>query len=402
MKEKNEYDIFISYRREDGAIFAEALSNNLIEKGYRVFFDKRELRPGCNFPDELKNNILNSKEFIAIVSDLYFANTKIGINIGESDDWVHKEIKYALKNPNLNILPILISKKQIDSKSLSEDIREISNRNYFIYDNKHDTIDKIVSHLLDQFHPETRENALIGTVIKEINQINVSDNKEFNVLCKSIISHINSKIELKALNHILEYELNSEYYYDNDYRFVAFYVLFSYYRRMHYFLDLINLVEKYRDYFYNYNFFFYAMTEYYNIKFFMEEDDDIRTDYLNKLLEVSDQALNKIRDNNGIIHSYCLSIAIANENGLRGSNKFLSKALNLIDSVIEKDKTYARYYATKARLLACISEYDLALKNINYAQIIERPDFGDWMLRISEYRKYECLIRIKKLEDTPK
>ena len=73
-------------------------------------------------------------------------------------------------------------------------------------------------------------------------------------------------------------------------------------------------------------------------------------------------AIKRIEDNNGIIHSFCLSVAIASENGLSVDDTMMKNALELIDKIIKADVTYARYYATKAKLLSCEAMYDEALK----------------------------------------
>ena len=68
---KQKYDIFISYRREDGAEFAEGLGMVLASKGYRVFFDKNDLQVGTDFPYELSAAVRNCHEFISIVTPSY-------------------------------------------------------------------------------------------------------------------------------------------------------------------------------------------------------------------------------------------------------------------------------------------------------------------------------------------
>lgn len=399
MKAKEKYDIFISYRREDGAVFAESMAYNLREQGYRVFFDKKELKIGLDFPYELEQTIVEAKEFIAIVTESYFGMGKSGIRINNNDDWIHKEVLFALSNSDINILPILVGTTAPVSDSIPENIKDVCSRNFYIYNNQYDTVEKIVDTLKNEFHSETIEHAVTGKIINAMNGVDVYDNKEFNVLCKKIINYMTSDIELTALRHILEYKHEETYYYDRDYRFVAFYVLFSYYRRMHYVNHLISLVEQYSEEFSEYNFFFYSMTEYYSLKFQLSSNDKDEIRYLEKMVEYAEVANEKINRNNGIVHSFCLAVAIAYEKGVEVGQSRLERAINMIESIIDDDSTYARYYSTKAKLLACVSNYDEALKNIRYAQVLERPDYNDWMLRISGYYKDECMIRIKQLED---
>lgn len=400
MKMNENYDVFISYRREDGAIFAESIAHSLRERGYSVFFDKNDLKMGDQFPKELEMAIDNAKEFVAIVSESYFGKGKRGIRIKNSGDWIHKEVLYALQNSEINFLPVLVGANTPTSEELPKDIEKVCLHNFYIYNNQYDTVEKLVGVLIEQFHLETNERAATGKIIKAIKGVDVHDNKEFNVLCKKIINNLSSDMDLKALQHILnkKNEGNDSNYYDSDYRFVAFYVLFSYYRRMHYINYLVELVEEYWEEFSGYNFFYYSMTEYYTLKFYLAHSRKDEEYYLKEMLNYSELAIKKIEENNGIIHSYCLSVAIASENGISVDATMMKKALELIDKIIKADVTYARYYATKAKLLACESMYDEALKNIRYAQTIERPNYNDWMLRISEYNKEECIIRMKKIE----
>ena len=64
---KTKYDIFISYRRDNGADTAKHLRDVLVSKGYSVFFDTDSLRSGV-FNQELINVIKNCKDFILILS----------------------------------------------------------------------------------------------------------------------------------------------------------------------------------------------------------------------------------------------------------------------------------------------------------------------------------------------
>ena len=62
---KHEYDVFISYRREDGAQYARILQLELEKRGYRVFLDYEELTDGV-FGDEIKEAIKGGREFEGI------------------------------------------------------------------------------------------------------------------------------------------------------------------------------------------------------------------------------------------------------------------------------------------------------------------------------------------------
>ena len=93
------YDVFISYRRENGAETAKHLRDVLTERGYRVFFDTDSLRSG-NFNTQLYGVIDGCTDFILVLSPGALDRC---VNEG---DWVRQELSYALSG-NKNVIPIL-------------------------------------------------------------------------------------------------------------------------------------------------------------------------------------------------------------------------------------------------------------------------------------------------------
>lgn len=81
------YDIFISYRREDGAQYARILSLMLEKRGYRVFHPE-ELKTG-NFADEIRNAIRETPVFLMVLSPHYLNRCN------NENDWIRQEIMLA-------------------------------------------------------------------------------------------------------------------------------------------------------------------------------------------------------------------------------------------------------------------------------------------------------------------
>ena len=96
---KGTYDVFISYRREDGWESAKHLRDLLVTKGYSVFFDIDSLKNG-NFNDAILEYIKNCKDFIIILSPRCLNRC---VNEG---DWVRKELACALEAKK-NIIPVM-------------------------------------------------------------------------------------------------------------------------------------------------------------------------------------------------------------------------------------------------------------------------------------------------------
>lgn len=98
MSEK--YDIFISYRRDGGEYTAKILRDRLEELGYNVFFDVESLRSG-DFNTKLYSVIDQCKDFLLILSPNALDRC---VN---QDDWVRREIEYALQQEK-NIIPVML------------------------------------------------------------------------------------------------------------------------------------------------------------------------------------------------------------------------------------------------------------------------------------------------------
>ena len=66
-----EYDVFISYRHEDGTEFAEKLAQHFKRNDIKFFRDKDQLKAGQKISERCKKAINNSKVFLPIISKTY-------------------------------------------------------------------------------------------------------------------------------------------------------------------------------------------------------------------------------------------------------------------------------------------------------------------------------------------
>lgn len=103
------YDVFISYRREDGKEFARQIQLKLENYGYKVFLDLEELKDG-KFDQRIIDAICGSKVFVALLTPRYMSRC------GNVEDWVRKEIECAVEH-NLHIVPININREFTDFPS---------------------------------------------------------------------------------------------------------------------------------------------------------------------------------------------------------------------------------------------------------------------------------------------
>ena len=93
------YDIFISYRREDGAQYARIVQLILENSGFSVFLDYDELRDG-NFSNKIENAIKAAPVFIMILTNKYLSRC------WRRTDWVRREIAMAISGGK-KIIPIV-------------------------------------------------------------------------------------------------------------------------------------------------------------------------------------------------------------------------------------------------------------------------------------------------------
>lgn len=261
---------------------------------------------------------------------------------------------------------------------------------FFKYDKNYDTAEKLVERLRLDFAWETLENALVGSIRKKVQNIDIND-PIFNDACKSIILMIKSPEDVKALTRIIEQ--SGEY--DQKSRYATFYVLFSYFRRMHQVRQLLALINEYGEEFSGLNdFFLFVKVEYYTQIAKLERNNEKRKEYLINAVYYAKQSMIVAPKNNGMVHSFCLAVARAMEGQANIPDKEVQIALSAVNRIIQTNPDYARYYSTRARLLAILGKYEEALFDIQVAQTIETPLHDDWGLRVAGYYRDECKIRI--------
>jgi hypothetical protein len=95
------YDIFISYRREQGAAEARALRSALTERGVRSFLDVDDLRAG-KFDAALLRRIEETPNFVLVLTPGCLAGCK------NPRDWLRQEIARAVKSAR-NIVPVRVA-----------------------------------------------------------------------------------------------------------------------------------------------------------------------------------------------------------------------------------------------------------------------------------------------------
>ena len=103
----SKYDVFISYRRDGGCLFARSICYYLRNMGVSCFVDFKEIKGG-RFDKQIEES-MNQSTYILILL------TKNSLNrCVDKDDWVRKEIECALskKDQNSKIIPVMSRGKE--------------------------------------------------------------------------------------------------------------------------------------------------------------------------------------------------------------------------------------------------------------------------------------------------
>ena len=111
-------DVFISYRREDGAHVSYWLCEDLQKAGYDVFYDRHNLWNG-EFPAQIEENIRSCTDFVLVVTKSTFDKKRIF----HKNDWVRREIRTALECGK-NIVPLFFGSCTIPDR-LPKDIARV-------------------------------------------------------------------------------------------------------------------------------------------------------------------------------------------------------------------------------------------------------------------------------------
>ena len=118
MRECMKYQVFISYRREGGEILGRMLYDELLRRGYTVFYDVESLRSGP-FNTELFRVIDECTDVLVILPPGALDRC------ADPEDWVRQEIAYALKQKK-NVIPIIMRGFSFKDAPLPEDIAELA------------------------------------------------------------------------------------------------------------------------------------------------------------------------------------------------------------------------------------------------------------------------------------
>lgn len=386
---KQSKDIFISYRRDDGYLFANLLATKLAELGYSVFYDRDDLVIGEDFPERLHQAILECNEFISLVSPMYFGAVKNDmLRIGDPNDWVHQEIGLALTY-NKRVLPIILDADMENAPPLPEDIGSFFDLNFLTYD-RQNTIEEFVATLEKGFSADTVKNRKYNTLLKELYDICDESDNDFNIKIRNfIISRSEDVIESKLLPMIENREENE------DVCFAAYYAAFTFYRRMGYAYKIHDLVDRFGQRFNGYRFNSIVLSQHYRLRF---ELDGNKPEDLIHAAQAARRATEVITGNAGVLQNYADLITRGFELGVYRSKEDLAIAVDCVNRALKINPKYPKYFCTLGRLLSFQGKYKDAVVNIQRAINLENSETKDSFIRIMEYNRHITDIKLRQTE----
>lgn len=202
------------------------------------------------------------------------------------------------------------------------------------------------------------------------------------------VTEIESPTLRKDLNDILASDS-----YNNEVRYAAFYSLSILYRRNKDISLLENLINSYESQFKEHPTFSHLYVLY-------MKEKGVGRDVI-KLISKAYDAYQKMSLNAGVVHNFAETVTSCYENSDNTTKDlikkdWLFKANEAIDNAIELDRTYAKYYCTKGRLLAIDNLFSEAKASINRAIDIESSEKSDYVIRLGNYQYY--LLRVQSEE----
>lgn len=138
------FNVFICYRRREGAAIARLLRNELQSRTLRAFLDVEDLGAG-HYDNKLLSYIEEAPNFVPILTPDCLSRE------GDDEDWMLKEIAHAIANER-NIVPMVMPGFRFPNPlDLPDDIRGLPRHNGVEFSNSYyqSMIERLLSYLVN-------------------------------------------------------------------------------------------------------------------------------------------------------------------------------------------------------------------------------------------------------------
>lgn len=245
--------------------------------------------------------------------------------------------------------------------------------------------------------------------ILEVSQINTM-NRKFET---SVVNFIKKGLSDKTKKDLYDYLENADKKLHKE-RFTVFFTLFSFFRREGNNEAISKLFKDYKDEFADELLFTHVDLLRLSLISYSKDDLKIMMDksksYIKKLEEKLGEELNHV----GILHyyahvvcdyyeatdyNYCYDDSLDNKTSDKLAYENIKLANKVIEVVLEKEKDYAKFYATRGRICLLLKEFDAAIDNFLIAKAKEDPTRKDYNLIIGGYQDYLLFSKQLKQAD---
>lgn len=187
----------------------------------------------------------------------------------------------------------------------------------------------------------------------------------------------------------------------DDVRYASFYSLCTIYRRKRYYSEYYKIFNIYKREFEN-----KKTINHLESMCLRELSDEM---YLKRAIEKAIEAKNDLVEHIGVLHSYAVMIAMGFEEDIytvenNANKKELQDALEITKDIIQVEGGYAKFYATRGRLLGINGDFKEAKKMIKEAIDKEDKNTSGYSLRMLDYQSYLYNVNVykdkKELQET--
>ena len=176
-----------------------------------------------------------------------------------------------------------------------------------------------------------------------------------------------------------------------DERYKCYLIAFTFFRRMKSTSDCISLYQKNRHLF-GQKFLF---LHFYSIAL---KQTGRKIDLV-KSISIANEALKLQSTHAGALHNLAGALHLLVENsdlGEKERKKHLDESVELVDSAIQLEPDYAKFYATRAKIQCLRGFYDSAEKDVTMAIDKEDISANDYSIRVSDYLAIKMSINLNK------
>ena len=383
-------EVFICYRGANEHPTAVTVGMELyylLEKLNDVpcFFAPRVIPKGANYKKYLSEYFESIKVVVVLLTRGFFTP-----NENAEEEIVFEELKNAFKNRRIKFFPILFdgfNSSEYDEAEKYFDVRDINRIRHIngtLYEGPYgDKIEKAVASII-----ALKDTPVEDDIYDELSafkpEIETRREYDLGITNDLAVKYLKDPQSEEVLLELIQGDADDYVTYN------AYYCLNVMYRRTKDYEKLGEIIKEYHSKFADHPSASHLLVLYY-----------IETGYTSNYEEILKYAQNDaliFTDNAGFIHSFPYVVASLYESNVPEDkeeyfNRWYQSALDAVNAAIELSPEYAKYYCTKARILAMANRFKEAEQCVNKAISFEDSTRSDYFLRILDYHYYKTMLK---------